>query len=39
MIRKLQSGEYRLFLRKQNPAKNKRRNLANFSNLTSVKKH
>jgi len=31
MIRKLQSGEYRLYSRKKNPKTGKRRNLGTFS--------
>ena len=39
MIRKLKSGEYRLYSRKKNPATNKRRNLGTFSTLAAAKKH
>lgn len=39
MIRKLKSGEYRLYSRKKNPKTNKRRNLGTFSTLTAAKKH
>lgn len=39
MIRKLKSGEYRLYSRKKNPATNKRRNLGTFSSLPAAKKH
>jgi hypothetical protein len=39
MIRKLKSGEYRLYSRKKNPATNKRRNLGTFGSLAAAKKH
>jgi hypothetical protein len=39
MIRKLKSGEYRLYSRKKNPKTNKRRNLGTFSSLAAAKKH
>jgi hypothetical protein len=39
MIRKLQSGEYRLYSRKKNPKTNKRRNLGTFKTLVAAKKH
>jgi hypothetical protein len=39
MIRKLQSGEYRLYSRKANPRTRKRRNLGTFSTLAAAKKH
>jgi hypothetical protein len=39
MIRKLKSGEYRLYSRKKNPKTNKRRNLGTFSTLEAAKKH
>jgi hypothetical protein len=39
MIRKLQSGEYRLYSRKKNPKTNKRRNLGTFNTLAAAKKH
>jgi len=39
MIRKLKSGEYRLYSRKKNPKSNKRRNLGTFSTLELAKKH
>jgi hypothetical protein len=39
MIRKLNSGEYRLYSRKKNPKTNKRRNLGTFSKLEAAKKH
>jgi hypothetical protein len=39
MIRKLQSGEYRLYSRKKDEATGKRRNLGTFSNLEKAKQH
>jgi len=39
MIRKLSSGEYRIYSRKKNPKTNKRRNLGTFSTLAAAKKH
>ena len=39
MIRKLASGEYRIYSRKKNPKTNKRRNLGTFSTLAAAKKH
>ncbi len=39
MIRKLASGEYRLFSRKKNPSTGKRRNLGTFSSLAAAQKH
>ena len=39
MIRKLKSGEYRLYSRKKNAKTNKRRNLGTFSSLQAAKKH
>jgi hypothetical protein len=39
MIRKLKSGEYRLYSRKKNPKTNKRRNLGTFSSLAAAQKH
>jgi hypothetical protein len=39
MIRKLKSGEYRLYSRKKNPKTDKRRNLGTFSSLEAAKKH
>ena len=39
MIRKLKSGEYRLYSRKKNPKTNKRRNLGTFSSLKAAQKH
>ena len=39
MIRKLRSGEYRLYSRKVNPKTGKRRNLGTFDWLEAAKKH
>ena len=39
MIRKLSSGEYRLFSRKLNPKTGKRRNLGTFSSLHAAQQH
>jgi hypothetical protein len=39
MIRKLSSGEYRLYSRKKNPRTGKRRNLGTFTSLVAAKKH
>ena len=39
MIRKLKSGKYRLYSRKKNPKKGKRRNLGTFKTKTAAKKH
>jgi len=39
MIRKLSSGEYRLYSRKKNPRTGKRRNLGTFPSLAAAKKH
>ncbi len=39
MIRKLKSGEYRLYSKKKNPETNKRRNLGTFTTLEAAKKH
>jgi len=39
MIRKLASGEYRLYSRKKNPKTGKRRNLGTFKSRTAVQKH
>jgi hypothetical protein len=39
MIRKLQSGEYRLYSRKKNPKTGKRRNLGTFSSLEKARAH
>ena len=39
MIRKLKSGEYRLYSRKPNPKTGKRRNLGTFDSLDKAKEH
>lgn len=39
MIRKLKSGEYRLYSRKKDTKTNKRKNLGTFSTLAAAKKH
>jgi hypothetical protein len=39
MIRKLASGEYRLYSRKKNPKTGKRRNLGTFPTLEKAKEH
>jgi hypothetical protein len=39
MIRKLKSGEYRLYSRKPNPRTGKRRNLGTFKTLEAAKRH
>jgi hypothetical protein len=39
MIRKLRSGEYRLYSRKVNPKTGKRRNLGTFKSRTAAEKH
>jgi hypothetical protein len=39
MIRKLKSGEYRLYSRKINPRIGRRRNLGTFSTKTAAQKH
>ncbi|MCE5267740.1 MAG: hypothetical protein LLG00_07630 [Planctomycetaceae bacterium] len=39
MIRKLASGQYRLYSRKINPKTGKRRNLGTFGTLEEAKKH
>ena len=39
MIRKLQSGEYRLYSRKKNPRTGRRRNLGTFSSRAEAEKH
>lgn len=39
MIRKLKSGEYRLYSRKKNPKTGKRRNLGTFSSRAAAMKH
>jgi hypothetical protein len=39
MIRKLKSGEYRLYSRKTDPKTGKRRNLGTFASLDKAKQH
>ena len=39
MIRKLASGEYRLYSRKLNPSTGKRRNLGTFKSRPAAEKH
>jgi hypothetical protein len=39
MIRKLKSGEYRLYSRKTDPNTGKRRNLGTFSSRAAAEKH
>jgi hypothetical protein len=39
MIRKLSSGEYRIYSRKKNPKTGKRRNLGTFSSRKAAEKH
>jgi len=39
MIRKLKSGEYRLYSRKKDPKTGKRRNLGTFPTRAAAKKH
>jgi hypothetical protein len=39
MIRKLKSGEYRLYSRKKNPKTGKRRNLGTFSSRKAAERH
>jgi len=39
MIRKLKSGKYRLYSRKQDPKTGKRRNLGTFDTRTAAEKH
>jgi hypothetical protein len=39
MIRKLKSGQFRLYSRKKNPSTGKRRNLGTFSTLEQAKQH
>lgn len=38
-IRKLQSGEYRLYSRKKDPKTNKRKNLGTFASREAAEKH
>jgi hypothetical protein len=39
MIRKLKSGQFRLYSRKKDPKTGKRRNLGTFATLDAAKKH
>lgn len=39
MIRKLKSGEYRIYSRRKNPKTHKRRNLGTFDSLEDAQKH
>lgn len=39
MIRKLKSGEYRLYSRKKDPRTGKRKNLGTFKSLAAANKH
>jgi len=39
MIRKLKSGQYRLYSRKKNPQTGKRRNLGTFSTRAAAQQH
>ena len=39
MIRKLKSGEYRLYSRKKDPRTGKRRNLGTFKTRSAAEKH
>jgi hypothetical protein len=39
MIRKLKSGDYRLYSRKKDPKTGKRRNLGTFSSRAAAEKH
>jgi len=39
MIRKLKSGQYRLYSRKKNPKTGKRRNLGTFSTRAAAERH
>jgi len=39
MIRKLKSGEYRIYSRKVDPKTGKRRNLGTFASRASAEKH
>ena len=39
MIRKLKSGEYRLYSRKKNPKTGKRRSLGTFKSRAAAEKH
>jgi len=39
MIRKLKSGKFRLYSRKQNPKTGRRRNLGTFASREAAEKH
>jgi hypothetical protein len=39
MIRKLSSGQYRLYSRKRNPRTGRRRNLGTFGSRSAAEKH
>ncbi len=39
MIRKLKSGQYRIYSRKIDPKTNKRKNLGTFASLEAARKH
>jgi hypothetical protein len=39
VIRKLKSGQYRLYSRKRNPQTGRRRNLGTFRTLEAAKRH
>ena len=39
MIRKLKSGEYRLYSRKKDPKTGRRKNLGTFSSRAAAEKH
>jgi hypothetical protein len=39
MIRKLKSGQYRLYSRKKNPKTGKRRNLGTFKSRAAAERH
>ena len=39
MIRKLKSGEYRIYSRKVDPETKKRKNLGTFDSMEAAKKH
>jgi len=39
MIRKLKSGQFRLYSRKKNPQTGKRRNLGTFASMEQAKQH
>jgi hypothetical protein len=39
MIRRLKSGEYRLYSRKKDPSTGKRRNLGTFSSRAAAERH